>query len=402
MKPNLTSHIFSRRFRWDLQSNPLNDLLQNKKRNGETIIDLTESNPTAVGMQYPEREVLMALNQAAVMRYEPHPRGLMIARHAVADYYRQRGDIISVDQIHLTTSTSEAYGYLFKLLTDPGDNVLAPQPSYPLFEFLAGLENLELQNYRLEYNETSGWKIDLESVARAINDRTRAIIVVQPNNPTGSSLKLDELTALVSLCREYRLALVFDEVFFDYRLSSFKGQDSEAVSGIAVSEVLSFTMSGISKILGLPQMKLGWIVVNGPGSVMEQAQERLDLIADTYLSVSTPIQHAAPIWLKMRPLLQQQIQDRVSENLDWLRTALKTQSNPKLLRLDGGWYATLAIPDLNSEEGLVLELLETQNVLIHPGFFFDFPNEGILVLSLLSEPAIFNEGVTRVLTFIRG
>jgi aspartate/methionine/tyrosine aminotransferase len=399
---------FSSRFRWNLQSNPLNDLLETKRRRGAAILDLTESNPTVVGLDYPEQEILQALHQPPALRYQPHPRGLLIARQAVADYYRERGEAVAVEQIHLTTSTSEGYGFLFKLLTDPGDHVLVPQPSYPLLEFLAGLEAIDLQPYSLLYRESAGWEIDLDSLAAAINERTRAIVIVNPNNPTGSYVKRDELAELAGLCKQRGPALIFDEVFFDYTFKSPLEGGKRGVfplevgtrwpqSGTTVTEVLSFVLSGISKILGLPQMKLGWIVVNGPDALRKPAQEYLDLIADTYLSVSAPIQHALPQWLRLWPELHQKISERVSSNLHWLSAALKNDSRLQLLKLEGGWYATLAISNLDSEEQLVLSLLEKENVLVHPGFFFDFPCERYLVLSLLPAPDIFREGVSRLL-----
>ncbi len=409
---------FSSRFHWNLQSNPLNDLLEKKRRRGAAVLDLTESNLTAVGLDYPEQEILQALHQPPALRYQPHPRGLLVARQAVADYYRERREAVAVDQIHLTTSTSEGYGFLFKLLTDPGDNVLVPQPSYPLLEFLAGLEAIDLRPYALLYRESAGWEIDLDSLAAAINARTRAIVIVNPNNPTGSFVKRDELAALTALCKQRRLALIFDEVFFDYPLNPPSRGDQGGCSpleggprgvfpfevgtrwpqsGTTVAEILTFVLSGISKILGLPQMKLGWIAVNGPPQIRQSAQERLDLIADTYLSVSAPIQHALPQWLQLRSLLHQKISDRVASNLRWLIKILKNESRLQLLNLEGGWYATLEIPNLDSEEQLVLSLLEKQNVLVHPGFFFDFPREGFLVLSLLPAPGMFREGVNRLL-----
>ncbi|HEX9652898.1 MAG TPA: pyridoxal phosphate-dependent aminotransferase [bacterium] len=392
MTPSPRAQMFSSRFRWNLQSNPLNDLLETKRLSGVTILDLTESNPTAVGLHYPVAEILPALAQPAALRYEPHPRGLLVARQAVVDYYHQRGDVVDVKQVHLTTGTSEAYAFLFKLLTDHGDNLLVPQPSYPLFEFLAGLEGAELRPYQLDYQTDEGWAIDLDSVSAAINEQTRAIILVHPNNPTGSYVKRTELKSLASLCKKHNLALIFDEVFFDYRL-----RGDTAFGGVAVADVLTFVVSGISKILGLPQMKLGWMVVNGPQGVRRSAQELLDLVADTYLSVSTPIQHAAPHWVRLQPRLRQQIHERVAGNLKWLQTQLRDRPAVRSLNVEGGWYAIIELPKIDSEEQLVLRLLEEENVLIHPGFFFDFPREGFLVMSLLPAADDFQEGLRRLL-----
>ncbi len=386
---------FSSRFKWNLQTNRLSILLEEKRRQGVKIFDLTESNPTAAGFDYPAQEILQALAQPAALRYEPHPRGLLIARQAVAEYYQQRGENIDPDHIHLTVSTSEAYMFLFKLLMDNGQNVLVPQPSYPLFEFLAGFEGVELALYRLVYHEEKKeWRINFDSVTAAINSQTRAIMLVNPNNPTGSFVKRDELTELNRLCAEHQLALIVDEVFSDYAFDVDSARISTLVGN---SEVPTFVLSGLSKILGLPQMKLGWIVVKGPADLRRQAQEYLDLLADTYLSVSTPIQHAAPLWLKMKALLQDQIRDRTKVNLEFLQTQFAHHPNYRLLRTEGGWYAILAVFDLASEEELILTLLEHDDVLVHPGYFFDFTNEGFLVLSLLPPPEIFCEGIGRLL-----
>jgi hypothetical protein len=334
------------------------------------------------------------------LRYEPNPRGLLIARQAVAEYYQQRGEKIDPDQIHLTVSTSEAYMFLFKLLTDNGQNVLVPQPSYPLFEFLAGFEGVELAPHRLVYHEEKEeWRIDFDSVNAAINSQTRAIMLVNPNNPTGSFVKREELAELNRLCAEHGLALIVDEVFSDYAFSA----DPALIPTLAGnSEVLTFVLSGLSKILGLPQMKLGWIVVNGPEDLRRQAQEYLDLLADAYLSVSTPIQHAAPLWLKLQPLLQDQIKERIKANLESLQKQFGHHPNYHLLRTEGGWYAVIALPFLQREEKFVLLTLERDNVLVHPGYFFDFPHEGFLVVSILPPPEIFCEGAGRLWERIHG
>jgi len=393
MKTSNQKEFFSSRFKWNLQSNRLNLLLEEKRRRGEKIFDLTESNPTAAGLNYPADDILLALAQPAALRYEPHPRGLLPVREAVSGYYRQRGYEIDVDRIHLTTSTSEAYAFLFKLLADSGHNILVPQPSYPLFDFLAGFENVELVPYQLVYHKEE-WRVDFDSMAGGINQKTRAIILVNPNNPTGSFIKRDELPKLIQLCADHHLTLIVDEVFSDYIFSSSSGSVETLLE---VAEVLTFVMSGLSKILGLPQMKLGWIVANGPDALRRQAQEYLDLLADTYLSVSTPIQHAAPQWLKLKSSLQNQIAARVQANLAFLQTRLASHSRCRLLDAEGGWYAVLEIFDSIPEEEFILSLLEKDNVLAHPGYFFDFQKEGFLVLSLLPPPEIFHEGVQRLL-----
>jgi len=390
------SFNFSSRFeKWNLQANRLSLLLEEKKQKGVKIFDLTESNPTAVGFDYPVDAILPALAQPQSLRYEPNPRGLLSTRQAVAEYYRRRGEKVASEQIHLTVSTSEAYTFLFKLLADPGQNILVPQPSYPLFDFLAGLEGIELVSYRLDYdNASEEWRIDFASITGAITEQTRAIIWVNPNNPTGSFIKREEAAQLRQICVTQHLALIVDEVFSDY---AFLQQANRKASLVGENEMLTFVMSGLSKILGLPQMKLGWIIVNGPGKLRQQAQEYLELIADTYLSVSAPVQHAAPHWLKLAATLQEPIHRRVRTNLLFLQTQLDDHPACRLLRAEGGWYAILQSDDFIPEEDLILTLLEKDNVLVHPGYFFDFAREGFLIVSLLPPAEIFCEGVSRLL-----
>lgn len=383
--------MFSSRLAWDLRPNRLSALVEVKRRAGAAILDLTESNPTRAGFSYPAEEILEALADARSMRYEPAPAGAWQARQAVAGYYAARGQAIEPDQVLLTASTSEAYAHLFKLLADPGDEVLAPRPSYPLFEFLAGLESVRVAGYPLVYHD--GWWLDTEALARAVTERTRAVIVVHPNNPTGSFLKRDELERLVPLCAGRNLAIISDEVFRDYVL----GPDPRRVATLAgVDEVLTFTLSGLSKIAGLPQMKLGWIVVGGPPGARAQALERLELIADTYLSLGTPVQHALPRLLAAGAAVRQQIAARLRGNLDFLRTTIGGASACSVLQVEGGWYATLRVPRTRSEEEWALELLEKDSVLVQPGFFYDFQSEAFLVLSLLTPVETFREGVRRL------
>jgi aspartate/methionine/tyrosine aminotransferase len=367
------------------------------------LFDLTESNPTRAGFDFPADEIRTALAQAGTMLYEPQAKGLLSARKAVAAYYAERGFSVDPEHVHLTASTSEAYSYLFKLLADHGDNVLVPQPSYPLFDFLAALEGIELRPYELAYvqlskregaeNGGAGWRIDFDSIERAITATTRAIILVNPNNPTGSFIKHDEVTKLNEICARHYLALVVDEVFGDY---AFGEDASRAASLIENVTALTFVMSGFSKILALPQMKLGWVVTGGPATLRKEAVERLDLIADTFLSVGAPVQHAAPHWFRLRGGLQRQILDRVKSNHDWL--AENVENTPcRLLAVEGGWYAVLEIPRHHSEEEWVLRLLAEDDVLVHPGYFFDFPREAFLVLSLLPAAEQFRAAGERVL-----
>ena len=387
--------MFSNRFKWDLESNRLAQLIADKRAQGARILDLTESNPTRAGFVFPVEEILSALNNKAAMFYEPQPKGLPVAREAVAGYYAERGLAVSAEHIHLTASTSEAYSFLFKLLANHGDNVLVPQPSYPLFDFLATLEGVELRPYELEYL-SSGWKTDFDSMERAITPTTRAVILVSPNNPTGSFIKRDELRQLNELCARHNLTLIVDEVFSDY---GFGEDENRAASLVENADALTFVMSGFSKILALPQMKLGWIVTNGPAALRDEAVERLDLIADTFLSVGAPVQHAAPHRFRLRAGLQQQILDRVKTNHDWL-AAKVANSSVRLLPVEGGWYATLEVPRHVSEEELVLQLLAEDDVLVHPGYFFDFPREAFLVLSLLPKAEDFREAIERLLASV--
>ena len=393
--------MFSTRFKWNLETNRLARLIEEKRIAGARIFDLTESNPTRAGFEFPVQEILPALANPSAMLYEPQPKGLLVAREAVAAYYAERRFAVSTEQIHLTASTSEAYSFLFKLLANQGDNVLVPQPSYPLFDFLASLEGVELRPYELEYihpsaNGGTGWRIDFDSIKRALTATTRAIILVSPNNPTGSYIKGDELQRLNELCARHNLALIVDEVFSDY---GFREDETRIASLVENSAALTFVMSGFSKILALPQMKLGWIVTNGPVGLLDEAVERLDLIADTFLSVGAPVQHAASHWFTLRADLQRQILERVKTNHDWLAAKVE-HSAERLLATEGGWYATLEIPRHGSEEELVLRLLAEDNVLVHPGYFFDFPREAFLVLSLLPKAEDFREAVERLLARI--
>jgi alanine-synthesizing transaminase len=379
--------VFSSRLKLDLRPNPLSTLLAEKRRVGEQVLDLTESNPTRSGLIYPEREILKAMSDSAVLRYAPSPRGLLSAREAVSRYYAERDVRVPVSRIVLTASTSEAYAYLFKLLTNPGDEVLVPRPSYPLFEFLAGLEFTVLKQYPLRYD--GAWHVDFDALERAVSPRTRAIVVVNPNNPTGSFLKREEARRLDEFAARHGLAILNDEVFCDY---AFAEDDSRATTLPGAAQV--FTMSGLSKIAGLPQMKLGWIAASGPGC--EESLEHLEWIADTYLSVSTPVQIALPKLLGLSQRIRTQIRERAAANLASLK-ARTEGSAVGVLNTEGGWTAILQVPRTRSEEEWALTLLGERDVLVQPGFFYDFESEAFLVVSLLTDPATFAEGVQRIL-----
>ena len=378
--------MFSSRFHWDPRPNRLTQALAAKRAAGARILALTESNPTHAGLRYPG-EIVRAFDDTAMLAYQPAPAGTPAARQAVSGYYAARGHAVPAERILLTASTSEAYAYLFKLLTNPGDEVLAPRPSYPLFEFLADMESVAVRQYRLEYH--GGWSIDLDAVERALTARTRAIVLVNPNNPTGSYVKRGELRALIALCAPRGVALISDEVFADYALA----EDADRVATLAgVEECLAFSLSGLSKVAGLPQMKLGWMVVNGPAALRAEAWEKLEWIADTYLSVGTPVECAAARLLAAGDSVQRQIRQRTVENLAFARAAL-AGSPANILAVEGGWYMTLQVPRWRGEEEWTLELLECSGVLVQPGFFYDFETEAYLVVSLLTAPDIFREGL---------
>jgi alanine-synthesizing transaminase len=363
--------------------------LDQRRADGAAILDLTESNPTAAGFTYPADEILSALADARSLRYQPAAAGSPTARAAVSDYYSGR---VTADRILLTASTSEAYGFVFKLLADPGDEVLVPAPSYPLFDYLAALDSVRVVQYPLIYN--GAWTIDFDALARAVTSRSRAIVLVNPNNPTGSFLKRRELSPLLALCHKHNLALISDEVFADYALDD----DPRLVRSLTdVEDVLTFCLSGLSKVAALPQLKLGWMVTGGPLADREKALERLALIADTYLSVSAPVQWAAPALLGLRGQLQRQILGRVRANRAFLASQIGASSPWSLLATEGGWYATLEAPRIQSEEEWVLNLLSEDGVLVQPGFFFDFEREAFLVISLLTPEDVFQEGTRRIL-----
>ncbi|MCC7265233.1 MAG: pyridoxal phosphate-dependent aminotransferase [Candidatus Latescibacteria bacterium] len=379
--------MFSKRSTWDLQPNPLSQALEARRQAGLPVLDLTQANPTRAGLQYPPQlQAMLATADTSV--YAPEPLGLLSARQAVAGYYAQRGQNVAAEELILTCSTSEAYALLFKLLADPGDEVLVPQPSYPLFEFLASLESIETRPYPLRYRE--GWQIDLDRLAAALTSRTRAIVLVHPNNPTGSLVGAGERALLEELALERGLALIADEVFGDYLWE----EEVQVPSFAGPARPLTLVLSGLSKVLGLPQLKLGWMAVQGAGAA--EARARLEIIADTYLSVATPVQQALPWLLELRPAIQAQIRERVYTNRRWLQEHLIAFPAARLLRAEGGWYAVLETA-LQDEEELVLALVRKEGVLVHPGYFFDFPDEGMLVLSLLTPPQVLQQGVDLLL-----
>jgi alanine-synthesizing transaminase len=382
--------MLSVRTGWDLTANRLSSLVAARRRAGARLLDLTETNPTRVGIAYPP-DLLAPLADPASLRYDPVPRGLVSAREAVAADYRRRGALVDASRLILAASTSEAYAWLFKLLCDPGDAVLVPRPSYPLFEYLARLESVAALPYDLSYD--GQWHLGAEAVRDAVTPRTRAIVVVSPNNPTGSYLKRAEADALLSLAAERGLAVISDEVFADYAF----GPDPRRVQTLAdYGPALTFSLGGLSKSCGLPQLKLAWIAVTGPERSRVPALARLEVVADTYLSVSTPVQRAAPALLARLSELQPPIAERVRANREALRRRLGSGGPASVLDAEGGWSAVLQVPATESEEERVVRLLAEHDVLVHPGYFFDFPREAYLVLSLLPPRDVFDEAVDRI------
>lgn len=383
--------MFSARTRWDLTANRLASLAEERRTAGGPLFDLIQSNPTQVGLPYPD-DLLAPLSEPSALRYEPSPFGLRAAREAVAGDYRRRGAHVDPRHIVLTAGSSEAYGFLFKLLCDPGDTVLVPRPSYPLFEYLAGLESVAVQPYPLRYD--GEWHVDLPALARAAAPGVRAVVVVNPNNPTGSYVKREEAEGIRQIAADAGAAVISDEVFADYALRA----DARRVACLAgPGPALVFCLGGLSKSCGLPQLKLGWIAASGPAAARDEALARLEVVADTYLSVGTPVQRALPRLLGRLPVLQPPIAARVAGNLDLLRRRTAAPCPVTLLEPEGGWYATLQVPATATEEEYVTRLLDEDGVLVHPGYFFDFPQEAYLVVSLLPPPDDFAAAIDRVL-----
>ena len=373
-----------------LEPNALARAIDAKRRRGVPLADLTETNPTRVGLSYPD-DLLEPLADRRALEYDPRPLGLWNARAAVAADFRRRGIVISADRVALTASTSEAYALLFKLLCDAGDEVLVPHPSYPLFEHLTRLESVTAVPYSLEYH--GSWRIDVDSVRRAASDRVRAILIVSPNNPTGSFLHRDDLAEVADIAAANGWPLVGDEVFADYALDPAPA----ATHVLAAGEVLAFSLGGLSKSAGLPQLKLGWIGFGGPAAKVDEAVAAYEIVADTYLSVSTPVQAAAPDLIERGAAIRSQIVARLRRNLEALRAQAAAYPSVGVLPVEGGWSAVLQVPAVRSEESLVLDLVDKDDVLVHPGYFFEFPREAFIVISLLVEPARFDHAIARVL-----
>jgi alanine-synthesizing transaminase len=415
---------FSERTNWKLAQNRFTQAVEEAQARGVKLLDLTASNPTRVGLDYDSQTILSALASPHSLDYDAQSKGLLSARLAVASYYRDEHQICDLDaeRIVLTNSTSEGYSHVFRLLCNAGDELLVPKPSYPLFEFLADLQDVKLVPYPLLYDH--GWQIDFPSMGSALTERTKGVIVVHPNNPTGSHVHAEEIVLLNAFCREHSLAVIADEVFLDYRLlKDLAGgavrQDCRALldrtaggghphmafgsplprdaSFAGNRDVLTFTLSGLSKISALPQMKVAWVITSGPAEDVGAAIARLEVIADTYLSMNAPIQWAVPVLLDQRKSIQRQLLERVRANLEELDRQLADRTSCQRLTVEGGWYAVLRVPVTRSDEELAIELVREKSVLVHPGHFYDFPTDGYLILSLISSREEFAEGIRLVL-----
>jgi alanine-synthesizing transaminase len=390
------SGMFSQRTNWKLSPNKYTRTLEEMRASGGSFADLTISNPTQCGLQYDAQAILTAFQNPKSLSYEPEAKGLLAARKEVARYYREdHGVAVDPESLLLTTSTSEAYSYVFRLLCDPHDEILVPKPSYPLFDFLGDLQDVSLIPYSLEY--AHGWFLDSHSLIRALTPRTRAVLLVHPNNPTGSYVKAEEAQRLNGLCRERNLALIVDEVFLDYPLS-----DRPRETFAANQNSLTFTLSGLSKIAALPQMKVAWVATTGPESLARPALDRLEIIADTYLSLNSPTQWAFPALFEQRRTLQPQLLERIRGNWAHLKSLVNDGSSCELLDTEGGWYAVLRTSGNRSDEDLAIELLQKAQVLVHPGHFYDFPSDAYLVVSLITPTESFRSGMARVLKFLSG
>lgn len=383
--------MFSSRTDWELQPSVLFSLLQQKRKSGEEIIDLTESNPTHCGFTFLSDLSLEPNIFRRSAKYEPNPKGLLAARQTIAGWYAAQGTTVDPERIILTASTSEAYSFLLRLLCNPGESVAIPKPGYPLFEYLCQINDVDCSRYRLVYD--GEWHLDVQALFESLTPNSRALILVHPNNPTGSFLKVDELKHVLGKANERNIPLIVDEVFRSYR---FTDDDRRAGTFAGTESMLTFTVDGLSKLAGLPQMKLAWIVVSGPGEAVEKALARLEVIADTYLSVSTPVQEALGALMTHQSALQAQILNRVVTNYAVLRGAFGRKSPASVCHCEGGWYAVLRLPATRSDEVWATDLLQDANVLVHPGRLFQFDQGAYLVVSLLPALEVFSEGTRKI------
>lgn len=380
---------FAGRTAWETEENAISAVCGELRSQGVSFADLTVSNPTRCAIPYPEAEITAALSSADNFCYKPDPWGLMRARETIASMYREHGVAVSAERVMLTSSTSEAYNYVLRLLCDPGDEVLAPAPSYPLFQFLADVNDVRMVEYPLVRD--CGWRLDRAALEQALTERCRAIIVVNPNNPTGSYLHASDVDYLCSLALERGLALICDEVFSDYVLEPMP--DARMTLLGRAGGPLTFVLNGFSKMLALPQLKLSWLVVQGGGALSAEASKRLEMIADTFLSVNTPVQNAVPVLLGLRQIVQERVMERLRSNLAYLRGVVADVPGLELYDCEGGWYAVVRISGVDDEERFCLNLLRRRQVLVHPGYYYDFLHGAHVVLSLLTEPALWRRGL---------
>ncbi len=388
--------MFSRRTNWNFLSNELTLLRERKILEGKPILDVTESNPTKCNFDFLFSEIISSLNSEENILYSPNPKGNLQARETICKYYAERDISISPEQIILTSSSSEAYSLLFRLLCNVNEEILVPKPSYPLFDYLAQINDVAVKHYRLEYD--GNWQIDFESLQKNISEKTKSIIIVNPNNPTGNFIHDGEREKLYQIANENNISVIEDEVFSDFRFQilDFRLKNSYPISHISH---LHFTLNGISKLLALPQMKLGWIVIQGESKLQQEAISRLEILADTFLSVNTPIQNALPKLFLLRKQIQTEILQRIQSNYNLLKQQM-SNSQCSILNVEGGWNTIIKIPNTKSDEQWAKEILEDENVFVHPGHFYDFESEGFLVVSLIQQKDIFEEGVVRIKKFV--
>ena len=378
-------NMFTDRTNWNSKSNRVAQKAAELRRSGFRLLDLTQSNPTRCGFRYPDTLILDPLMRVDTLVHHPAPKGLAEPREAIAAYYRNQEHEIDASRINIVSGTSEAYNYLFRLLLEPGESILVPSPSYPLLDFIAQLNDVALKTYPLHYDDR--WWVDIDALRNAADETTRAIVIINPNNPTGSFVGRGEMQEILSSARENQMALIVDEVFYDYQLC-----DETPLSAIAIDSVLTFTLNGISKTLGLPQMKLSWVIVGGPDDLVRSAGDRLDIIADTYLSVSTPIQLALTGWLDHKAEIQREILGRVHDNQSMLQSCDAFDT----LNIEGGWSAIVRIPGFGGAEDFVLQLMEKDGVLVDPGSFYGFSSDNYVVISLLPTPSVFQKATALI------
>ncbi len=384
---------FSKRTNWNTEANPLTLKLEALRAHPE-FINLTVSNPTECGFEYLKTGLLSALENPLNLRYESDAHGLPCARDAIVQYYAQKGISLAPNQIFVTASTSEAYTFVFRILLEAGDKILGPAPGYPLMDYLAEINDSVLERYPLIYGKSHGWQINREALKQM--PPAKVLLVVHPSNPAGSYVSTGEQIFLQSWAAQKEMAVISDEVFYDFSLCGAP----PAPSFVSQNGTPTFTLSGISKVLGLPQMKLSWIVVTGPEAARNEAIRRLEIVADTYLSASTPIQRALPIWMAQAPTIQQEILARLHGNRAFLEDQLKGSTKVSILAAQGGWSAVLRMPGSQSDEAWTLALLKKSKILIHPGYLYDITEENCLVLSLLIPPERFKEGIKRFKIFL--